>query len=181
MLTVQRQPYASDRKSVWYIYILPTDTHKSNDFIIPSLENSLDENGTRHGYAASEKDGIWRVIKVAVTITQQTWKDFDRRIAIRTEEQDGAADLAYPIDPRMIKSDIEGAKYIEPNADNTGWLFYHETVGERRDHELQLMAVIEGVFRPVFHQYGFDYMQDLSPEHTTLAKERHSIIASFYG
>ena len=181
MLTVQRQSYASGGYSVWHIFILPTDPSKISDVVIPSLENSLDENGTHHGYAASEKDGIWKVIKVNVTIAPLTWKDFNREITVRTEEQEGAADLAYPIDPRMIESDIEGAKYIEPNADNTGWLFYHETVGERRDHELQLMAVVEGVFRPVFQQYGYDFLRNYTPDHAALAKERHSIIASFYG
>ena len=138
MQTVKRHSHSVGENSIWYIYLLPGETYPLDKFLIPSLDKQTNEDGTQHGHAAIEKDGIWKIVKVSIIIEPSRWLNYSQRITIRTEEQTGEADLAAPIDPRMIESDIEGARRIEPNADNTGWLFYHETLDDC--HQLKFMV-----------------------------------------
>ena len=184
MQTVKTHAEERNLITKWQITIEPEENPNYSQYLIQSIPHTIKKETVPDGEVAAEghiainKHGHWQVVNAELSIFSYYGI---RRTNIEATGKYGEATLAYPIDPRMIKSDIEGAQRIEPNADNTGWLFYHETVGERRDHELQLMAVVEGVFRPVFQQYGYDFLRNYSADHATLAKERHSIIASFYG
>ena len=164
----------------WEILTLPEETPSFDDIFIPSLEKNVEEGNRQTvgtGYIAVKNEGVWH----AYHATVHQYSDYPGVTEVQCTDARGEGKLAYPIDSRMTKIDIEGARHIEPNKDNTGWVFHHETIGERRDHELKLMAVIEGIFRPVFHQYGYDHLSGATDTHRNLAIERHGLLASFYG
>ena len=58
----------------------------------------------------------------------------------------------YPIDPRLILSDVDGATRAEANADNDGWLFYHTTPAYHYDREVEVRAAIVAAFQPQIDQ-----------------------------
>jgi len=55
--------------------------------------------------------------------------------------------IYYPIDPRIIESDVHGAINAYPNDDNTGWLFEHCDANYHLDKELELVAIVESLFQ----------------------------------
>ena len=56
-------------------------------------------------------------------------------------------DLYYPVDPRMLHDDVEGATSARPNADNTGWLFYPASdIDAMVDREGALRSAVVGYF-----------------------------------
>ena len=63
---------------------------------------------------------------------------------VSSEEQSMV--LYYPIDPRMIRSDVAGATFVFPNADNDGWLFGHCDKDYMIDHEYKLLAAVTSSF-----------------------------------
>ena len=56
--------------------------------------------------------------------------------------------IHFPIDPRMIPSDIAGATRAYPNADNDGWLFAHCDADYHLDQEVRIKADIISLFQP---------------------------------
>ena len=89
--------------------------------------------------------------------------------------------LALGIDQRMTRTDIEGATRIFKNADNTGWLFAHSNTGHHADHELQLMACIDGVFQPYFRQLHVDVIDGANLNIKQRATRLYSLLSQFYG
>ena len=171
-------------ESVSYICRWDFDIEKTHKFDVKSgfvqtLGVETLEDGTLKGHVVVKNDGVFRL--ETATGGRYTGNETHDGVSYQCTEATGNPKLYVPIDPRMTAQDIEGAKYAEPNADGTAWVFHHETIGEHRDHELQLMAVIEGIFRPVFHQYGYDHLSGATDTHRNLAIERHGLLASFYG
>ena len=58
----------------------------------------------------------------------------------------------YPVDPRMVESDIAGATIAYPNADDSGWLFAHCDSDFHTDHEYRMLAAVAAVFEPEEHR-----------------------------
>ena len=93
--------------------------------------------------------------------------------------------LYYPIDPRMKLSDVQGATRAEPNADNTGWLFFHTDDGTHHDIGLSIEAGVQAVFRPEIDGVMTEILA-LDPrdtphgrkvaEHKTLVKVQGSVL-----
>ena len=106
-----------------------------------------------------------------------------RRLGIYIlDAADEAADiLAFPIDPRMTAADINGATDVFANADNTGWLFGHASEGNHADHEITLMAGIDGVFQPLFRQYHVDLINGVSLNIKQRATTLYALLSQFYG
>lgn len=65
----------------------------------------------------------------------------------RPHPQENTMEVYYPVDPRIISTDIAGATAAYPNEDNTGWLFRHCDPNCMTDHEYELRATMHGVFR----------------------------------
>lgn len=101
------------------------------------------------------------------------------RVECRTYQPCDA--IAVGIDPRMTREDIEGATRIFKNADNTGWLFAHSNTGHHADHELQLMACIDGVFQPYFRQLHVDVIDGANLNIKQRATNLYSLLSQFYG
>ncbi len=57
--------------------------------------------------------------------------------------------IYYPIDPRIIESDVHGATNAYPNEAGSHWLFSHCTSEYHFDKELELVSVVESVFQSV--------------------------------
>lgn len=54
--------------------------------------------------------------------------------------------MHYPIDERIIESDVAGATLALGNDDGDGWLFQHVDEDWHRDHELQIRSSIVAAF-----------------------------------
>ena len=126
-------------------------------------------------YVAVHRDGVWDVAR-AWSYSRIPYRyvhlfDYDERMVDK---------LAYPVDPRMIKEDIVGATQIYPNEDNTGYLFAHASKGNHQDHELTLMATLNGLFEIAFRQYQTDLYEGTG-QAVTLAKQRYSEMSKLYG
>ena len=61
-------------------------------------------------------------------------------------------EIKYPIDPRMILSDVEGAASAKHNADGTAWVFHHCDEDYMRDRESLLVAALTDAFAPMHRQ-----------------------------
>ena len=86
----------------------------------------------------------------------------------------------WPIDPRIITSDVRGAIRAYPNSDNTGWLFAHTDEGPHHDYELQLLAACDGVFQPYFRQLQVESFSAVLSA-SNQAKTQFTLFATFYG
>ena len=89
--------------------------------------------------------------------------------------------IAYPIDLRMTRGDIEGSRDLRPNADNTGWTFRHTRSGPHQDHELAVIGSLAGAFYPVILQYQVDIETAPTDEARAHARRRLVAVSSFYG
>ena len=67
-------------------------------------------------------------------------------LSIYCTERKHRTAIAFPIDPRMTRADIEGAKKIYPNADDTGWLFAHARPEDHHDRSLVVQAIVSAAF-----------------------------------
>lgn len=152
-----------------------------NDFVATSLGVPEPKEENRQ----LVYDPVYTVVEI-----NKHWHISQSRLYIRTSngrwysECDGthAADaMAYPIDPTMTREDIEGATRIEPNDDNTGWLFFHASAGHHKDHEVAVMAGIEGYFSPPARQFQVDAILAGDDSARTLAKQRQVLWAEYYG
>ena len=141
-------------ESVSYICRWEFNIEKTHKFdlksgFVQTLGVETLEDGRMKGYVVVKSDGVFRI--EPATGGRYTGNEIYDSMSYQCQEATGNPKLYVPIDPRMTREDIQGARYHEPNEDGTAWVFHHESIGERRDHELQLMAVVEGIFRPVFH------------------------------
>ena len=87
----------------------------------------------------------------------------------------------YPIDPRMIESDIVGAIKAYPNDDNTGWLFAHTDTGTHHDYELVLLATLDGIIQPLFRQIQVDQLKSNDGATTARLNSQFTLLSEFYG
>ena len=62
-----------------------------------------------------------------------------------------------------------------------GWLFAHSNTGHHADHELQLMACIDGVFQPYFRQLHVDVIDGANLNIKQRATRLYSLLSQFYG
>lgn len=94
--------------------------------------------------ATQDESGTWRATRAFAYIS-------DRQVRIHSYDTDElhADRLAFPIDPRMKKIDIDGATHIYENDDNTGWLFAHATPEDHNQRLLLAEATITTVFEQV--------------------------------
>ena len=85
----------------------------------------------------------------------------------------------FPVDQRLIETDVAGAIRAYPNEDNTGWLFAHTDEGTHHDYELRLLGAIEGLVSPYFRQLHVD---SFSPSETARATARNAftLLSEFY-
>ena len=89
--------------------------------------------------------------------------------------------VAFPIDPRMTREDIEGATQIYQNDEGTGWLFAHADDGHHHDRELQVESIVSDLFEDILSDILTDVMTSIINGHqknqqiARLAKHQHTI------
>ena len=87
----------------------------------------------------------------------------------------------YPVDPRLIESDVAGAIRAYPNETHgTHWLFQHTDEGTHHDYELRLLSACDGVFQPYFRQLTVDGFSTSATARAT-ARNRFTLLSEFYG
>ena len=103
------------------------------------------ENGKFYFHGAVKVIDEWQIVRFDELYSEGDFTNFSSPfISVHA--------VAYPIDPRMTRADIDGATRIFANADNTGWLFGHSHEEHHKDHEILLMAGIDAVMQPYFRQ-----------------------------
>lgn len=133
--------------------------------IIPSLGGSMpktegDSNRTTGQVAVRIKDK-WVVREARLTLRHDRLEvvcHLDMRDFVSEPIAHPDA-LAYPIDSRLKRSDIEGATIIRPNADNTAWLFFHAEAEDHYDRELAIQAAIVGAFQRTLDDANLDIIR----------------------
>ena len=98
--------------------------------------------GESFGKIVVRLEGKWNVISGSV-------EKRSYGVKINCEDDFGADYVAAPIDPRMTEADINGATRVEANADNTGWLFFHDHESSHHDHLLSVDAAVAALFQPL--------------------------------
>ena len=130
---------------------MPTKPGLIDKLTIPSLGYEVNTSHNwgsnreiRTGYIAVRKRPGDPWVVEAAEISADRHGD----ININCREQENYPDvpehMAYPIDPLMERSDIEGATIIEPNAAGTAWEFFHATAKDHHDRELAIQGAIVG-------------------------------------
>ena len=87
----------------------------------------------------------------------------------------------YPVDKRLKRKYAHGAKIIEVNAENDGWLTKFTDEGTHHDYELTLVTVADGVFQPLFRQYQYDMYTATAESAISRAKNLFVKLSIFYG
>ena len=116
-----------------------------SDYLISSLgignKPDLHRHAEKIGYAAILSHD-WGVEQVHVQSRSGRLMFYCDQLAPRDS-------MAFPIDPRMTKGDIEGATKIFPNSTNDGWLFSHTDSDEHHDRMYELESVMVSMFQDV--------------------------------
>ena len=90
--------------------------------------------------------------------------------------------LYYPVDSRMIVSDVDRAVRPEPNETNTAWVFHHTDEGTHHDYELILRGALSGAFSPLLVQYQSDLIGLAARGASTEGVgKKYMKLAGFYG
>ena len=117
------------------------------NYLIPSLgvDPPEDPHGNiffkeNVGYTAILRDDTWHV---SLTSLSKEGRYITFRVAVR-----GFHALAYPIDPRMTREDIQDATIIEPNEDGTAWTFKHGNAGPHQEHLIAVRSGVVSSFQP---------------------------------
>lgn len=81
------------------------------------------------------------------------WSDEDLRFDIdftseRSYNKHTPMELYYPLDPRIVREDIEDATRVWPNESNTGWLFQRGDADHMHDREIEIRSGLVAVFQP---------------------------------
>ena len=128
---------------------------------------------------ASTLDRHWSLADASVIIQHQ---QYYKAIEIRANTGvQGCDKIAFGIDPRMTREDIEGATRIYKNETNTGWLFAHSNTGHHADHEIALVAGIDGIMQPFFRQYHVDVIMGANLTAKERAANQYKLLSIFYG
>lgn len=162
---------------------LPT-VPKWSEFCVPSLgqyAERIEETPRRETildvrWVAAHRDGKWFPARAWALILRHS-----ADIHLFEEDELMVDKIAFPVDRRILREDLEGATRIYKNSEGTGWLFAHASVGDHQDHELLTMAALDSVFRPVFRQYETDIFNAPTEKHGSVGKERHKLLYTFYG
>ena len=146
-------PYTSETKPKMdrnYFFINTPASTEEVDFRLGSdadeyhrgwivVKHTLD----RHWYAA---DGVVRIVHEDIPTR--------RRYRVRGKfSDDGCHEIAFGIDPRMRREDIDGATHIYLNEKKDGWLFAHATVEEHHDRIFAAEVAMSTVFDEVLHDH----------------------------
>ena len=127
----------------------------------------------------STLDRYWFIADAAVRINHQSYY---KAIAIDANTASQGCDkIAFGIDSRMTAEDINGATRIYKNEANTGWLFAHSNTGHHADHEINLMAGIDGIMQPMFRQYHVDVIMGANITAKERAANQYKLLSLFYG
>ena len=131
---------------------------------IPSLGfTHPTQNGETYlnaGYVAVRYDNSWHVRQASATRYADEYVVYwGQRGSDSGLYHVIAEAIAYPIDPRMKRSDIEGATIIRANADNTAWVFFHAEEEEHHDRELAIQAAIVGAFQRTLDDANLDVIR----------------------
>ena len=131
-----------------------SDPLKVKDFLFAvegNAEQTLFLTGQEfRGKAAIRRtDGTWTAERAHVS------RSFSGRVEVEcsagTDSITSNA-IAYPVDPRTADEDINGATILKPNADDTGWLFYHAEPADHHHREVLLEGAITGLFQPAIDE-----------------------------
>lgn len=139
---------------------------------IPSLGITGGHLSPRGYVAVQGHDGIWHVSRGWDGGNSSGW-------LVWCEAADHAR-LAYPVDPRMQRVDIEGARYTYLNDAGDAWLFSHTKPAAHHDHELAVLGALAGIFQPLLAQYQVDAFQGTGAAQTR-AQTLYVTVAGFYG
>lgn len=134
--------YPSRANSGEFYYQIPEGvTPKLKDFIvnIPVSTDTPPHPPFHRGWLAVKRVDGWAIEDSDI----QIYIDNKLVSIILFNNKDISTAIAYPIDLRMTKVDIEGATHIYKNTANTGWLFAHSTI---EDHEIREAAIKEVVY-----------------------------------
>lgn len=104
-------------------------------------------NGFTQFHGAVHAAGAWHVIKMQTDL-KNNYLLFE---CVDSQHPFHNA-MAFPISPQMTRADIEGATHIFANSNNTGWQFLHSASSEHHDRELQVEAIITGMFDDVIRK-----------------------------
>ena len=119
-----------------------------NDFAIPSLpkKDHLVDNRVygREISVVTLYHEKWHVEKVRLNY-ESIYFTIE---CLSARARDG---IAFPIDPRMVHADIDGANRIYKNATNTGWLFAHAEVDHHHERIITLESVMHTLFEDLVH------------------------------
>ena len=125
------------------VFTVPLDSPNADysltDYLIPSLPITTEEGEDSIGYIAT-KSHEWGIEKVRVD-------ENGRYLSFNCYESYPREHMAFPIDSRMTRADIEGAIEIFPNSTNTGWLFRHSESDEHHDRAYQLESIMTTLFQ----------------------------------
>ena len=123
------------------------------NFFIPSLPSTT--SPSRSGQIAIKIRGKWTIEASSIGIGSDRIDVF----CIALNDVTRPEGLAYPIDSRMTRADIEGATILKPNADNTAWLFFHADKEDHYDRELAIQAAIVGAFQRTLDDANLDIIR----------------------
>ena len=136
--------------------------------------NSIDNYERGWVAVLSTLNRYWILIDAAAFIEHGS-------LVILSDNQEGCDEIAFGIDPRMTREDIEGATRIYKNENNTGWLFAHSNTGHHADHEIALVAGIDGIMQPFFRQYHVDVIMGANLTAKERAANQYKLLSIFYG
>lgn len=125
-----------------------TTLPKITDFLIQSLPSRDYLQGeTKYGTIGNVPfllNGKWIIEEAIIRFSTQ-------HVHFYCESSYGSNTCAFPVDPRMTKTDIEDATIIYPNSTNTGWLFAHAEIDHHHERILTLESVMITLFEDLVH------------------------------
>ena len=151
-----------------------THVFKPTDFAVTGYPVEFEDPDYVHVHVAVKDQNHWQVVKASAGFNVGS-------LSLRPNHGESFDLLAFPVDPRMTAEDINGATHIFANADNTGWLFSHASPANHHDHEITLMAGIDGVFQPLFRQYHVDVITGANLNIKQRATALYALLSQFYG
>lgn len=130
---------AEEEKPAWSNFVIPSlGVYRAEPHYEPDSAIAIAEDVR---YIAAHRDGEWAVTRAyheiqGTKLIIHAWGQDERQID----------KMAWPVDPRMTRKDIDGAKHIIKNSTNTGWLFSPATPQDHEDRLLITEATITTVF-----------------------------------
>ena len=174
------------RIGYYYKSEIPLTVERSDVFLnvpastkdFPAFEKRQLGEGFERGWVAIKHtlDRHWFTADAGYVVNHQ-----HRELLVLINTDQACDEMAFGVDPRMTKEDVDGATRIYKNETNDGWLFAHSDVGHHHDHEIQLMAGIDGLIQPMFRQYHVDVISGATIDVKNRAAELYKLLSIFYG